>query len=432
MRVDPWVPFESLHDSLLTLESAAVLCWPARGRTAEARGVADQWQAARLVLPIVDESSLRGAISRLRLFLLETGLSLPTAAKVESIGQLEGALLEMRAIVEGSERDPRRAVASLALLNLACNGLVETCDVGPEILQSETINKAWRSIIGVLLKVSRRHEGPSPRLLRPAPEEWSAHDPELVGDNSPPWTWGIGPLFHTLAGWDSTWQMQRGLFDDRNSDNARYWAPLPTLAIALLGWSDPAIGVARWIVQGMPRSCPELTVLARVWGHDALRYFSAPQMDWIPYSHHLLKFEVGTSGRLISEVLERWCGEGGLSDCQGLHIQAHLDMQLFAPDRQIRERPRCFREMNAERGRLVLTLGDIAGWYSQLQREGDSLALAFSGTELELTIVAPPVGALGTFSRSTITGVWHSVPHEVHLWGHQDYGRPARQIPNSL
>ncbi|MGN7198601.1 hypothetical protein [Arthrobacter sp. SAFR-044] len=330
MPIRAWIPVESLDDDLLTLESAAVLSLLAKYRTSELSTAIKKWQQVQLSFDgsAQERARVERAITVLRSLLKSTGLVLPSLLKNNRLPSLETVTNEMSSIVRGPLGIENSPQAAVALLNLACDDSLKQAGIAADLLDSQLINRAWRHIRRFVTQLlhSSAH-GPAPKLKEPLSNDWMAHEPDLLGDYTP-WSLGIGPMFHTLAGWDSTWFMRKGMIKDELWKLISYWTPLPHLALGPLGWSDPALGVARWILMGMPNETRELSLVSRVWGTDALMYFAHPQADWLPQPHTSLGFALRTSGRKVSQIYETLGNAKSFSECGSLHMHVHLQWQL--------------------------------------------------------------------------------------------------------
>ncbi|MCO4236897.1 hypothetical protein NG702_05575 [Pseudarthrobacter sp. MDT3-28] len=428
------MPVESVSDDLLTLESAAVLTLVAKHGFKNLSVAISNWQLVEKGLGGTKQESaqIEGAFTALGTLLESTGLVLPSALRENRLTSSEAVMNEMLTIVQGPFGCENGPQAAVALLNVLCEKQLGGHRYAASLMGNGLVLRAWKHIYRfVHVLRSKPKHALTPGLKGPLAEDWIAHDSDLVGDNTP-WSLGIGPLFQTLAGWDSTWLMAKGKMSYQQSDSISYWTPLPLLAIGPLGWSDPAVGVARWILMGMPDETPELSLLFRVWGADALMYFSHPQMDWIPQSHEYLGFELRTSGRRISEIYESRESTEAFSGCGGLHMQVHLQWQLRAGFNEIVGEAHMYGHEAGRKPKFVLELEKMAGWHAQLYSAGDKLSAEVSNPDIELIVVAPPVGSLGTFRRSRTTGLWYSGSHEAHLLGHSDLRGPLRRIPSTV
>lgn len=64
----------------------------------------------------------------------------------------------------------------------------------------------------------------------------------------------------------------------------------------------------------------------------------------------------------------------------------------------------------------VLMLEEYAGWYSALLHSGPGQAL---GHDRRVDVVVAPLGWLGTYRRSSLTGLWFRGRHETHELGNR-------------
>ena len=245
---------------------------------------------------------------------------------------------------------------------------------------------------------------------------WMAGTEDLLGDYAP-WTFGAGPLFHTLEGWDSTWQLAP---DPGNTDSwgfHAYWAPLPQLVLGRLNWQDPALGVARWINRGMPTPSPELKLLRSHWGPRALMYFS--QGDWFPHAGNTSEGPKFVENYRLYGLFKNSYVEKEFVRCQGLHMVDHLSWQLFANQKSDRDAAEVYRSSGKSLRHVILSLPRFGGWYGELVEIGEQILRDPSHETTEVQVLAPPIGVLGTFRHSPVTQRWYTGPHEIHLWGWQ-------------
>lgn len=432
MSLEAWTPLESVDDELLTLETAAILTLARKYRADKVEAAVDAWTPLQIALlqETRREEQISEAISLLGELLHVTGLRLPSAVNRAELPAFVEALRELSRLVRVVPDRSSSVRAAVGLLNLACEESMEQSAAVSKVFRSGLLDTAWQHVRRfVAAPASEERRTQPPEIGTPASSEWNAHDRSLLGDYSP-WSWGVGPMFQTLGGWDATWQMARRSSKAEHLDMIRFWAPLPHLVLGPLGWSDPALGVARWILLGMPQSTPELSLLGRVWGAEALMYFSHPQMDWIPESHGCLGFQPGTSGRRISRIYESREIAEAFWGCGGLHMQVHLEWQMCGQQEPTGIRPPVYTSV-VDRPNVVLHLDATRGWHTLLQTVGDRLAAELADPRIEVTIIAPPVGLLGTFRRSQLTGLWYSGSHEAHTLGHTKLNSPVRRFPST-
>lgn len=415
-----WTTLQSVDDDLLTLEAAAVLSLAAKHRMSELNAAVKGWTIAQFSFAYGDkepQAAVDTAVEAVKNSLHLTGLVLPEAVNRSRLTTFDAALQEMTSIVRGPIGALNSPQAAVAVLNLVCEESIAQRDDIALLLRSGLIQRAWRQVHHfVHLLHSKAKPHPVPKMVMPVADDWRAHDGELVSDTTP-WSLGIGPMFHTLAGWDSAWLMGKGMMKGEQWNAISYWTPLVHLVLGPLGWSDPAVGVARWILLGMPNETPELSLMAKVWGPDALMYFG--QRDWVPLSYGASGLQYEPSSYPIGNIYEDSESAADYHRCDELHMGAHIMIQMFAPTGPQRTSPRVYMHRGEPReSKFVLELSRSAGWRSALQVAGETLWKQFHGSQVEITVLAPPLGSLGTFRRSPATRLWYSGSEEAHLLGH--------------
>ncbi|MCG2620861.1 hypothetical protein LVY72_02910 [Arthrobacter sp. I2-34] len=354
------------------------------------------------------------------------GLRLPTDLRSSSWQRPGQLLAECAAIIDSEELGHAPAHICMALLNMYQWGMTSSPELHGSFLRNDTIGRAWQAIEAIterLAETQNRYLGPT--MSPPIDHKWNAHDTELLGDYSW-WARGTGFLFQTLNGWDSSWALPQWCseIDGPVEDRAGYWAPLPHLALGPLGWSDPALGIARWIVSGMPTGTPELSLLRRQWGTRALAYFCHPQMDWLPYGRSEGPYiDARTTGRLATRLYEQSHWSDMFAGCGGLHMVHHLADQLLGNSSSLGKKSLFFAQGDIDNQR-VLVLEKFQGWYRQLADAGSDLP-----EDTEVLLIAPPVGLLGKYRRSRQTGRWYSGSHEAHRLGHETPVRVGQSSP---
>ena len=343
----------------------------------------------------------------------------------------EYLLGECLKVVEASDIREVPLTAALMSLNLYSLGrLGPVADVAVRALWHKLLNPVLDFLRAACCKAADTDEEdfrPRPPVMalpEESPFSWDPHDRSLLADHTM-WARGIGPMFHSIAGWNSVWTMPpRPRLDldegswqvDGLERQTAYWSPLAQLVLGPLGWTDPALGIARWILRGMPTTETPMRFLAEVWGTDALMFFCTSR-DWVPMIEEAGIFTVGVAGAGLvyssSRRKQRLIGYGEY------HLGQHLAWQMFdewtsnpvEPERS----DEIFRSGNVGSADAALMLKRFAGWYRNLELVGEALP---DGSKVHL--VAPPAGYLGVFRRDSRTRRWHSASTLVHRWGTVD------------
>lgn len=455
MSIASLSPVSSLDNNLLVLEAAAVLSLFKPENMAMldyilGDGTQNDIGLEFLVQKSADEvnAGLGGDWIR------AVGLELPSVANGNLCPNPMATLRECAKSIDVAVAQSKQPEPHLVLVFLNLHAVTGAWQQNRAIgLSFDTVWNAWRGIREFLRNLhSPDHavnDGGEPNMVAPNLSRWNPHNQRSVGDYAP-WTSGLGPMFQTLNGWDSAWSMPPKPRSEDVLESVAYWGSLPTLVLGILGWSDPALGLARWILSGMPTNTRELLLLRRNWGADSLMYFCHPQVDWNPTDGEINDFR--SSGTVVASLYEASDRADEFNRCGGLHMSTHLGWQLLASGPGSGT---LFGEVDqGECHAYFLRLETLAGWYAQLRTLGGELTQRHPGLSIELTLLAPSVGILGRFSQSQVTARWHSTTEEVHCLGNtgavaeQDLpssegsrfsklaiptdGRPSRRYTNAL
>lgn len=202
---------------------------------------------------------------------------------------------------------------------------------------------------------------------------------------------------------------------------ASYWTALLTLTWGCLGWVRPDLAAHRWLAAGQP--APEdqtgLIILKRWWGENVEML-----IEWsgaggnVPFASEVVNDSVGgrrtRDWQAAAPREHRWPGiTSGGSD--SLHLTWHAGQLLCDPedrdDGLLVAQP-------TEGGRsAALILDKYSGWYRKLAEAGAKLPARSDGRHWRVDVVVRPLGWLGAFRRSDVTGRWFTGQHRWHLLG---------------
>jgi hypothetical protein len=263
----------------------------------------------------------------------------------------------------------------------------------------------------------------------PAPSwETVPKDVDAMGQQG---AWGVGIpwMYRALA---SPRTHEPVLQAPQNEDDAlgpakfSYWACLTHLMLYNLGWMRPARGLRWWYDNGKPQDDDLLRFISEVWDADGqLDWFAAmlqitdvldeaPVTDATGYSGHredLFPKDDPWARTLIMKMAPLQVREH-IDHGMGMHFQSHI----YGPLAEPRGKPLLLQSSLSER-RAVLLLDSMVGWYRTLAQLGGKLAPPSGELTWRVDVVVKPVGWLGTFRRSTVTGLWYGCRHQVHLKG---------------
>lgn len=265
----------------------------------------------------------------------------------------------------------------------------------------------------------------------------SMHDPAIpeaamhaMGEQ-PSWGFAIPWMYRALA---SPLTYEPVLRAPRNSDHimydgaAAYWSALLHLLVYNLGWIRPDRGMRWWYENGKPPTDERLRFISEVWGVDAqLDWFVA----WLRTTARILDpwLVEEATGHVIGDdteslLIDLWAEER-LAEAEVSRIPApvsrdgwdplHLSRHISGPLEPVGGKVTLLRT-GSSRYQAVLLLDSMIGWYRALIREGDKLTMP-PGRSWHVDVVVKPVGWLGTFRRSAVTGLWFSGRHHVHMHG---------------
>lgn len=216
-----------------------------------------------------------------------------------------------------------------------------------------------------------------------------------------------------------------------------YWSSLLHLLIYGFGWVRPDRGLRWWYDSGKPVNDRMLRFISQVWDADG-------QLDWLAawlWSRSWPDENDLGWRELIKEATGYVAGEDGLfeelpvaADDPWLHARLaeaqaspisspvesggdplHLSLHIDGPLYQAPGQPLLLRTSVADR-RAVLMLDSMIGWYRALATETRSLPRP-KGHSWHVEVVVKPVGWLGTYRKSSQTGLWFRCRHSVHVRG---------------
>lgn len=267
---------------------------------------------------------------------------------------------------------------------------------------------------------------------------WLPASPVAIGDDSP-YSLALRSLHQAMADPDGSksspfvglvpgehgWHSD--LEDQGSPQNfglsASYWTALLTLTWGCLGWVRPDLAAQRWLAAGQP--APEdqagLIILKRWWGENVemLVEWTAMGGD-IPHGSSVISGLVG--GSLTRDWIpvrprgHRWPGvtEGGTDP---LHLNFHSWTLLCGAEDDPAGSEKILAQEPREGRSALLVLDTYRGWYRKLAEAGAALPGRSDGRHWQVDVVVRPLGWLGRFRRSDVTGRWFIGQHRWHMLG---------------
>ncbi|CAO1648932.1 hypothetical protein NYA9BBAC_00084 [Salinibacterium sp. NYA9b] len=267
-------------------------------------------------------------------------------------------------------------------------------------------------------------------LLRrvPAPELTPlAAASDLGGQQD--WFWGMPGVHQALASpcsYASIPEPPRGTAAPHHA-SLGYWAPLHNLLLYRLGWSRPDRGLRWWYDAGKPVDDPTLAFIAAVWDRDGrldgyLAWLLRLESVFLDPTRSAYGQHPGHDFTL-PETWQRWlaetirtrdetryphfgfdmsgdplhlCSSGG----QHNQVDAKATLVIIAPSK----RTAAFHADRAD------------SWYFTLMANASTLP-DIGNNSWYVDVYVKPIGFLGTFRRSRVTGNWFSGRHHIHSQG---------------
>lgn len=243
----------------------------------------------------------------------------------------------------------------------------------------------------------------------------------------PNWYWAVPAVFAALTGDTATVPVpslpQR---DDPHSQSLGYWGALHYLLLYRLGWSNPGQGLRNWIDSGASTDDPGLRLIQAVWGADGgldnyIAWTIMTPMRFLeggaPTPHQWGKPTAApTEPRWLAlkESVTRRASPGGQFGLAGGSDPLHLSMH--AGEGAKRDPNAKFEVIDhpaAPRARFVS--GAAGAWYHDLMQR--AAVLPRRAHDWRIEVYVRPLGFMGVYRRSSVTGLMFSGRHRVHQLG---------------
>jgi hypothetical protein len=252
---------------------------------------------------------------------------------------------------------------------------------------------------------------------------------ELVGE--PSWGFLIPRLHHALAGATMEFPVLEKASSTALHPGARhaFWETAWYAARCLLGWRDAGLGYRTWFQGELEtKDEPLLTLLKEVWLPER-RLDSVALWLWTRnpgkgVTENLeavgARSEPPPGGRAPADFL----GQAWWDAYRRLPVasvqpfgsnELHLGHSIAAV---MGGRPGLLVSGDKATRRATLVLESARGWYLQLMKQGRQLPRLVDQS-WRVDVVVKPIGWMGTFRLSRVTGLWFTGKHSTHLWGNR-------------
>lgn len=203
------------------------------------------------------------------------------------------------------------------------------------------------------------------------------------------------------------------------------WGPLLPLLHFHLAWPHVDMGLARWAQAGFADlDDPTLRVVRELWGPGLRAFvywyvFVSQYSDSPGLATEQLRDTLGGERSDHQSQAFHLGGAIGGSDWQhlGAHFGSpygHLAFPFDAPSTRSED----WREVHEHGpGHRELVVPTYAGWYRTLTQYGDRLPALPDGRSWRLDVTIAPIGYIGQFRRSRVSGRWFAGRHKAHQLG---------------
>lgn len=257
----------------------------------------------------------------------------------------------------------------------------------------------------------------------PAP----APSPHANGDTG--WGTWVPSMWHALADPEGTVPWPARL-DTDSQEAIAWWVPPVELLAYSLAWPRLDIGLRWWTEAGRPtRDDSRLAMLDQMLG---------PHLDelcaWIWTKSYARDLETSIADATstvvpdaervtledswLQRVLEMSNGRASpfTGDGDPLHLSTHVT-NAVSDWEEPKAAPARLITGSKTRRSAVLVTDRYTGWYRELATLGATLPDLAGDRSWRIEVVCAPVGHLGTFRRSRVTGRWFAGRHRFHVKG---------------
>ena len=242
---------------------------------------------------------------------------------------------------------------------------------------------------------------------------------ELGG--SADWYRAVPAVFRVLAAPSSGLPMPTTPRLGQLQQACSYWNALQYLLTYSFGWTRLDLGLRRWIDAGYPSEDTRLQLIHDVWIRDG------SIEDFIAYAATtgcpsplaaMAKTTTPCRPKRKTEPHQEFVitspapSEGGYDP---LHLSIHIDDGLN--DREEGSATSRLLRHGSDSREVTLVCSSMIGWYAELIRATSSQLRQLEYIDYKVHVYARPVGYLGTYHQSRLTGLWFAGRHRHHSLG---------------
>lgn len=239
---------------------------------------------------------------------------------------------------------------------------------------------------------------------------------EFTGDQYE-WGWALPAPFRALANPVAPTAFPRKPDESKDFAGAlSYWLSLQHLLVYRLGWCHPGVGMAELIERELLRDNPEaddtVLLVKELWFEDGyLRNY----LDWALTKPESFHFRRRTFVHAISEPLpDEMPASAWKHSPFGLHLESSGG-HYFQPGGDPASPGEILAYDQLNRSATIL-IEHARGWYETLCRLGEQLP-PVNDRSIKVNVYVKPIGFMGTYRQSRVTGLWFTGSHSIHMMG---------------
>jgi hypothetical protein len=260
------------------------------------------------------------------------------------------------------------------------------------------------------------------RIAAPDASILGAHVSRREMGGQSDWYWAVPGVYRALAaptGLAAVPAAPRQ--EDSHAASLGYWNALQNILVYRLGWNLPHRGLLWWYESDRPRSDDVLELVHEIWHRDGhldiyLAWLLILQPPFLPGKPSDPSLD--NHDRLTDEW-QRWL----LDQTERSKRTQHFNLgggwdplHLTGHGQDDEAGDGCLTMKPGNQKEAILTTDSATNWYSTLQKLGGQLP--YSGERSwRVEVFVTPIGFVGTYRRSRVTGLWFTGKHSLHLRG---------------
>jgi hypothetical protein len=243
---------------------------------------------------------------------------------------------------------------------------------------------------------------------------------ELGGQSD--WYWAVPGVYGALAAPTGLAAAPAApLQDDSHAASLGYWNALQNILVYRLGWSLPHRGLLWWYESDRPREDDVLALVHEIWHGDGnVDVYLAWLLTLQPSFLVEKSLEPAHSSQdRLTDDWRRWLANQTESSKTILHFDLNggWDPLHLTGHGQDDEAGDGFMAIKSgDQREAILTTDTANNWYATLRKLGSQLP-QLGERSWRVDVFVKPIGFMGTYRRSRLTGLWFTGKHSLHVRG---------------